>query len=796
MIQVLAIREYYSQKNNRNEKHETWFDRGIRAASVEEIFRDPDAVLGQKVEESERFNLYYTVAECLEERGRKFVQQFHIPFDIDKMDLGDETDVNWETVERVARVTCKALGVKYDDTGVVFSGNGVQLLVGTTNPVTDKAQFDDLRRHYKACCEKINLQLMAAGLAGQADPSVWSPARLLRFPNTRNQKPNRPIRMAKVVQSKITRVDWSLERASGLPQVKAGDHLNAGVLAELITPDVKEIMNPERGCKFLHWAQTAPEQVSEPQWYAALSIVGRFPEGRKFAHKMSEGHPSYNFGEADTKITQALENSGPRTCSNIDSISDKCKGCVHFKTQLVSPIMIEGPDHIATEKNGFYHIGYDKDGNPKKGRPDYEGLWRFFCRQHAYVSLVGLPNIYVFNGVYWEEMKRDHILAFAQEHFEPRPHSSVREEFYKLVKVNNLKDPEWFSDSIGGLMNFKNGIYDMVTGALKPHNQAFGFRSVLPCDFMPKAEAPRFESFMDEVTLGRPELNHVMQEFFGYIFSNMRCEHEKILMLSGEGSNGKSTLVKLVRALAGEGGSSSISVKDMKSDQNRYLMEGKIVNVAEENSRDSFKDTELIKNFASGGKILVKKLFAQPYEYENRTKLIMLCNTLPANMDHTHGFYRRLLIVPFEAEFGGAVGKKADKGLIDKLLEELPGIFNWVVAGYSRLRLQGGFSNSTVISDAVSRYRVETDTVAAWFNAELELSENKDDSVAVQELYDHYVKYCQETGHKHPHVLSYFGRILKNLLTRARHPYEFSRKGNRVERKQHLCYVKLKEQLV
>lgn len=770
-----------------------WFEKGIRTTAVEEILRDPQAVLADKVEASERVNVYYTVCECLEEKGRKFLQQFHVPFDIDKMDLGDEEPAPAH-LEQVARVVCAALGVTFETTGVVFSGNGIQLLVGLSLPFTDVGVFDELRAHYKALCDRINLRLMSAGLKGQADPAVWSPARLLRFPETLNQKPNKPTRRARVLQSNVVRGDFDLRKASGLPDVAPGDQLNAGVLAELITPDVKEILNPDRGCKFLHWAQTAPEQLSEPQWYAALSIVARFPEGRKMAHQMSKGHPGYSYDETETKVSQSLERSGPRTCSNIDNLSDKCQSCRHFKTKLVSPIMIEGPDHVATEKSGFYHIVYDAHGNAKKGKPDYDGLWRFFKRKHEYVSMVGLPSIYVWNGSHWEEMVRDHIMAFAQEHFDPKPHSKVREEFYKYVKVNNLRDPDWFTKSIGGLMNFQNGVYDMKLGILKAHTTEYGFKSTLPCPYHPEATCPRFDKFMAEVTLRRPELIKVMQEFFGYIFSNMRCEHEKILMLLGTGSNGKSTLVRLIRALAGEGGHSSVSVKDMRSDQNRYLIEGKIVNIAEENSRDSFKDTELIKNFASGGRILVKKLFAQPYDYENRTKLVMLCNTLPSNFDHTHGFYRRLLIVPFDAQFGRKGDKhEADKQLIDKLLDELPGIFNFAVEGFKRLTRNGDFSNSGVVDMAVRNYEVDMDGTTRWFMEEVEVTQDEADSVVFQELYNSYTTYCQETGNRHPDTQNVFGRTVKKLMLASNVPYKTERTGGRVERKQKLCYIKLKE---
>jgi P4 family phage/plasmid primase-like protien len=774
VIQILALREFFSTKQKKNVKAEVWFERGMRAPTVEAVLADPIRFIEDKTEPSERWNLYYTVSECLEEKGRKLSIQHHIPFDIDKLGLEEMDEVPATHLEAVARVACDAIGVPYDKVGVVFSGNGVQILVGTTHPITDVGYFDKARIHYKAISDRINLRLIAAGLQGQTDVSVWSPARLMRLPMTVNKKPDKPERKARTLQSNMERLDFKLEVASGLPDVKAADHINDKALRDLITPDVPAILNPETGCKFLHWVQTKPAEVSEPQWYAAVSVTARFPEGRKFTHKMSEGHPGYNYEETEQKIEQALQRSGPRTCKNVSEISDKCKTCIHFGTKLVSPILIESPDHIKTEKSGFYHVYEDNNGKIKIGKPDFEGLWKFFSRKHCYVSVRGVQTVYTFNGKFWEEFHRDDILRFAQDHFNPKPTSQMREEFYKYVKVHNLVNVDWFNKSIEGLMNFQNGVYEIKHDLLHEHSKEFGFRSVLPCEYNPKAVAPRFTQFMSEVTCDRQDLVEVVQEFMGYIFANSDCKYQKLMILSGEGENGKSTFVKLLRALAGRDGQSNLSVKDMQNDQNRYLLEGKLVNIAEENSRDSFRDTELIKNFASGGHIRVKKLYSQPYEFENRCKLVMLCNTPPANTDQTHGFYRRLLIIPFDARF---TSETRDREIDAKLAAELSGIFNFAVEGYKRLAKQREFTESVTSQESLEGYQLLNDPILDWLADRLVITVDDNQHIPMQELYDDYVSFCAATGVKYPLVRQLFGRRLKALIEKKINRYKQERVG-------------------
>jgi putative DNA primase/helicase len=199
----------------------------------------------------------------------------------------------------------------------------------------------------------------------------------------------------------------------------------------------------------------------------------------------------------------------------------------------------------------------------------------------------------------------------------------------------------------------------------------------------------------------------------------------------------------------------------MQNDQKRYLLMNKLVNIAEENSKDSFKDTELIKNFVSGGIIDIKQLYAQPFEYLNKTKLIALMNELPRNTDHTDGFWRRMLIVPFDADFNDA-NEKTDINIDKKLQMEMPGIFNYAIVGLKRLQNNSRFTNSETIKQELENYSVDTNEVKAWF-----MEEVTQDPMAwtqTQALYNGYKEYCEKTGVRYPLSLNEFGKKLKMVM--------------------------------
>lgn len=790
MIQVLALRPY--TKEGQTRIAEKWFDKGIRVPSVDMLIADPytsvDAIK-RDIGPDEIWNVYYTVCECLEEPGRKFQSQSIVPFDIDGLDLPFDTSTPIAQLEMTARLACDAIGVKYEETAVIFSGNGLQLLIGLSTKFEDVGYFDQSRAHYRAICDRINLKLQKANILGKADPSVWSPARLLRHPETYNRKANKPERKSFVLQSSITHIDFQLEKASGLPIVNAGDHLNPDAARQLFNADPDAILHKDTGCSFLKHARLHQDQVSEPQWYAVLSLTERFPDAAKWSHEFSEKHPKYSYAETETKRRQAVASSGPRTCKNIEGLGFGCQTCPQFG-KIHSPITIEGPNSIKTMNTGFYFMKKDKDGNPTRGLPDYQGLWKYFCRQHDYVSVADTPELYAFKERYWEAVTRDDILSFAHRNFKPPPQDRERREFYSFVKISNMEKRTFFDDVEDGLFNFQNGVYSMGEMRLFPHDKKYPFRHILPCDYDQNATSTRFLEFLHDVTKGRQELVDILQEFMGYAIAGGPCSQQKGLILLGIGANGKSTFVNILRAIAGQG-ASNLSAKDLLDDRKRLGVVGKILNIAEENSRDAFSDTSVLKNMVSGGVTWAKQLYSQPFEFRNRAKMIFLMNELPRNYDNTDGFYRRLIIVPFDAKFSKRLGND-DKKLESKLLEELPGIFNFALEGYKRLIHQGDFTESLESDAILEEYALDSDHVKAWLHESARVVVNEAVKTSKDSLYFSYRASAEADGIKYPDSKQFFFKHLKNIFKSADVPWKESKLvENDTSRKRFVHYIEL-----
>jgi putative DNA primase/helicase len=77
------------------------------------------------------------------------------------------------------------------------------------------------------------------------------------------------------------------------------------------------------------------------------------------------------------------------------------------------------------------------------------------------------------------------------------------------------------------------------------------------------------------------------------------------------------------------------------------------------------------------------------------TRFVILSNELPRLTDASGALADRFVILQMKQPFYG----REDLGLTEKLLPELPGIFNWALAGLSSaspsISLAGGASNTT-----------------------------------------------------------------------------------------------------
>jgi len=204
----------------------------------------------------------------------------------------------------------------------------------------------------------------------------------------------------------------------------------------------------------------------------------------------------------------------------------------------------------------------------------------------------------------------------------------------------------------------------------------------LPVPYNPYAPEPvQWLSFIHE--LFDDEDIPTLQEFMGYCFIPTN-KGQKMLMMIGNGGEGKSRIGIVMRSLLG-GNMNSASVADLEKDKfARANLVGKLLLFDDDMAMEALNDTHILKTLITlDGYTEVEKKSIQSYQALIYARIMSAGNgTLSALHDRSNGFYRRQLILTVKPKNPNRVD---DPYLSEKLLTEKEGILLWCLDGLRRL---------------------------------------------------------------------------------------------------------------
>ena len=292
------------------------------------------------------------------------------------------------------------------------------------------------------------------------------------------------------------------------------------------------------------------------------------------------------------------------------------------------------------------------------------------------------------------------------------------------------------------LFNVQNGTIDLRTGTIRPHNRTDLITKVAPFNHDSEATCPNFLDFVAQIMDGDQALIDFLQRVFGYALSGSIRE-QVMFIFNGLGANGKSTLLDLFLATTGDYGSQTptdtLMVKRGESIPNDIarLRGTRLVTAVE--SEDGRRLSEsLVKQMTGGDRMTARFMRAEWFEFKPQFKVILGTNHKPTIKGTDHAIWRRIRLVPFKVTIPDA---KQDKDLVEKLRAELPGIFNWALAGCLAWQ-RDGLAMPAAVSAATANYRAESDILAGWMTDCCVIDPTATETAKA--LYESYVQWCQD----------------------------------------------------
>ena len=367
-----------------------------------------------------------------------------------------------------------------------------------------------------------------------------------------------------------------------------------------------------------------------------------------------------------------------------------------------------------------------------KGKLQYENLAKYLIENEDIIKISNQLHIYK-DGVYTDNVNEIEKVMLKYINNSTK---NIRSEVIKYLELLAPESKQASSRYI--LLN--NGILDIKTKQLQEFNPKIIIKNKIPINYNPEAYSEIVDITLNKICCNDKQLRLLIEEMIGYTLFR-RNELGKCFILTGNGNNGKSTLLDVIQAMLGEDNLSSVSLKDLGERFKTYQLEGKLANIGDDISNKYIDDNETFKKLVTGEKVNVERKGKDPFDFRNYSKLIFSANDLPRINDLSDGLKRRLIFIPFNAKFSKH-DPDFDPFIKDKLLtnESLEYLLKIGISALERVLKNNGFTASKASQEIWKQYEEVNNPVIAF------LEDNKINNEPTKDIYLRYSLYCNESG--------------------------------------------------
>lgn len=371
----------------------------------------------------------------------------------------------------------------------------------------------------------------------------------------------------------------------------------------------------------------------------------------------------------------------------------------------------------------------------------------------------------------YPEDRRDGFLSFARRSRTRPAVAAMRDIAQADARIHATMD---VFDRQRYLLNLRNGVYDLETGQLRPHEPELCLMQQARVVYDPQATAPRWERFLAQVMPDQARRDYLAR-VVGYTLTADTSE-QCIFVHVGTGANGKSVFLDVVMAVMGEyaqsvPSSTLLASKGEGVPNDVARMVGKRLLSTVETSAGKKLDEELVKQLTGGDTISARFMRAEFFDFKPVGKIHLATNHLP-HVGSGYGTARRLQDIGWDVTIPE---EERDRSLAERIIEEeLPGVLNWALRGYQDWRLQG-LSVPEAVRERTAEHVASSDTIGMW------LEENTapaapDHEIETTELFRNYSAWARAMEMKPMTVMSFSNALKERGIRkeRSRQPHRRS----------------------
>ena len=314
----------------------------------------------------------------------------------------------------------------------------------------------------------------------------------------------------------------------------------------------------------------------------------------------------------------------------------------------------------------------------------------------------------------------------------------------RLARSNLLSHaiPEAF-DSDLMLLGTPGGTVDLRSGKMRPAQREDMI--TMQTAVAPEPGTPtRFMQFLDEIKVC-PDF---LQRLAGYALTGSTKE-ERVFFFYGSGANGKSKFVEQLQGIMGDysrKAAISTFVDKAHADHPTELagLKGARLVTSSEIPAGKRWNEAVIKDLTGGDTISARLMRQDFFDFKPQLTLIIFGNTQPSLSSVDSAIRRRMVLVPFLANFEG----NPDKQLGDKLRQEWPQILRWSIEGAVKWSHDGLKIPPEVLA-ASEAYLAEEDIIGQFIEDRLErLPKHSSYFLSMHDLTFQFEHWCEQNGHQ------------------------------------------------
>jgi P4 family phage/plasmid primase-like protien len=319
---------------------------------------------------------------------------------------------------------------------------------------------------------------------------------------------------------------------------------------------------------------------------------------------------------------------------------------------------------------------------------------------------------------------------------------ALKDEVIKEAKIFYNNDTfHKMLNSKKHLISFTNGVYDLLTNTFRKTKKDDFINLTVGYAYDPSASSAEVHDFLNKVLPDQSVREYVLKKFSECL--NGDIPNTNFLMFIGDGANGKSQLLNLMKLAMGEFGE-KVEVTLLTRKRNN-ANEANTEKIKLLNKRYAFlsepEDGEkinigLLKELTGSEEIVARGLYQDSLSFVMEAKLFLACNELPEIKGEDNALWRRIRVIDFPSRFVENP-VEANEFKIDKTLPSRMRVDIAFRQTFMNILLR--YYNEDVIEPNVvklrtNEYRNENSNMVAWFDENLEAKQGS--VIALKDIYN------------------------------------------------------------